>query len=284
MHSIFYSNEPYTRNSVRLSSTPVQGACLGIILILCNQGPLRNRARAPKDAVPSSMRLVIDLDFDEYMSDGDIKKIMKQVQNSYGANRRAKHPVNYITTSLIGRLKTRFLELEGSVNWKFQREEQRFDNIFPKGDIVYLTSDSDNVLMEIDESKVYVIGGLVDHNQQKGLTHRLANKLGLQHARLPIGEFIKMTHREVLAVNHVFEIMLKFLELKDWKAAFLSVIPARKGLGELTDVTLVSGDAAEATNSAHESTDVDDVNDDTSHADLSDESNDSDDSAADNAS
>lgn len=42
-----------------------------------------------------------------------------------------------------------------------------FDKIFKKEEIVYLTSDSSNVLNDLDDRKVYVIGGLVDHNSCK---------------------------------------------------------------------------------------------------------------------
>ena len=37
-----------------------------------------------------------------------------------------------------------------------------------------------------------------------------------------------MASRHVLTVNQVLEIMLRWLEVKDWENAFLSVIPKRK--------------------------------------------------------
>ena len=53
-------------------------------------------------------------------------------------------------------------------------------------------------------------------------------KQGIRHGRLPIGDYIKMASRHVLTVNQVLEIMLRWLEIKDWEKAFLSVIPKRK--------------------------------------------------------
>jgi len=39
---------------------------------------------------------------------------------------------------------------------------------------------------------------------------------------------VKMASRKVLTVNQVVDIMLRWLQTKDWEKAFLQVIPSRK--------------------------------------------------------
>jgi tRNA (guanine9-N1)-methyltransferase len=68
----------------------------------------------------------------------------------------------------------------------------------------------------------------VDKNRHKGLCYKRACERGIPTAKLPIGEYMTMQSRSVLAVNHVVEIMLKWLVTGDWGEAFLSVIPKRK--------------------------------------------------------
>lgn len=63
----------------------------------------------------------------------------------------------------------------------------------------------------------------------QGICHKKAAEQGIQTAKLPIGDYIKMASRVVLTTNQVVEIMLKWLECRDWQEAFLKVIPARKG-------------------------------------------------------
>ncbi|XP_058693524.1 tRNA methyltransferase 10 homolog A isoform X2 [Poecile atricapillus] len=168
-----------------------------------------------REVVPSTLRLVVDCSFDDLMVLKDVKKLHKQIQRCYAENRKAFHPVQDI-----------------------QIRTEHYSELIKKEDLVYLTSDSPDVLRELDEKKAYVIGGLVDHNHHKGITYKKAIEQGIGHAQLPLGNFVKMNSRKVLAVNHVFEIILAYLEKRDWKEAFFSVLPQRKGavpLGEAND-------------------------------------------------
>ncbi|XP_006023740.1 tRNA methyltransferase 10 homolog A [Alligator sinensis] len=203
-----------------------------------NEGSDRKRMR--RDIVPSNLRLIVDCSFDSLMVLKDVKKLHKQIQRCYAENRKALHPVQFYLTSHGGQLKNNMNENDkGWVNWKdIHIRSEHYSELMKKEDLMYLTSDSPNILNELDETKAYVIGGLVDHNHHKGITYRKALEEGINHAQLPLGNFVKMNTRKVLAVNHVFEIILAYLEKRDWKEAFFSVLPQRKGavpLGEAND-------------------------------------------------
>uniref|UniRef100_A0A8D0C797 tRNA methyltransferase 10 homolog A n=1 Tax=Salvator merianae TaxID=96440 RepID=A0A8D0C797_SALMN len=194
------------------------------------------RKRIHRDVVPSTLRLIIDCSFDKLMKLKDVKKLHKQIQRCYAENRKALHPVQFYLTSHGGQLKDNMNETDkGWVNWKdICIKSEHYSELMKKEDLVYLTSDSPDVLNELDESKAYVIGGLVDHNHHKGITYKTAQEQGISHAQLPLGIFVKMNSRKVLAVNHVFEIILAYLEKRDWKEAFFAVLPQRKGAKPLT--------------------------------------------------
>ncbi|KAI9868324.1 MAG: tRNA (guanine(9)-N(1))-methyltransferase [Trichoglossum hirsutum] len=98
-----------------------------------------------------------------------------------------------------------------------------------EGEIIYLTSDSEHTLTHLTPYSTYIIGGIVDRNRHKGLCYKRALDHGIRTAKLPIGDYLDMTSRFVLATNHVVEIMHRWLECGDWAEAFSKVIPKRKG-------------------------------------------------------
>ncbi|CAF2068565.1 unnamed protein product [Rotaria magnacalcarata] len=176
------------------------------------------------------IRICIDCRYDSMMSDKDVGSLQKQIAFCYSANRRALAPCQFYVTNIDGQLDKR-LEKNSAKNWDIHLRNEPLEQVFPHEDILYLTSESENVLSStepLDERTVYVIGGIVDHNSRKGLCYQLALQNKWRHARLPIDEFIKMNTRRVLACNHVMEILLNYIQLKDWKNAFEENIPKRK--------------------------------------------------------
>ncbi|KAI1398400.1 tRNA-methyltransferase-domain-containing protein [Hypoxylon fuscum] len=102
-------------------------------------------------------------------------------------------------------------------------------------EIVYLTADSPYVLNRLEPGCVYVVGGLIDRNREKGVCYKVAKDANVRTAKLPIDQYMAMQSRHVLATNHVVEILLAWLETGDWGEAFMKVLPKRKG-GKLKEL------------------------------------------------
>ena len=99
---------------------------------------------------------------------------------------------------------------------------------------MYLTADSPNVIEHLDDSKAYIIGGIVDRNRHINLTFNKAKEQGIQHGKLPIQQHVKLTTSAVLTVNQVYEIMAEQYNIKDWQKTLEKVIPDRKIASEET--------------------------------------------------
>lgn len=70
---------------------------------------------------------------------------------------------------------------------------------------------------------------LTGYTPTQNLCLNKATTSGIRAARLPIGRYLTdLPTRKVLTVNQVFEILLKWVETKDWEQAFYAVIPKRK--------------------------------------------------------
>ncbi|KAG6063308.1 hypothetical protein E4U32_001409 [Claviceps aff. humidiphila group G2b] len=237
--------------------------------------------KTPARLVPVS--LILDCDFEQYMTDKERVSMTSQVTRCYSENRNGKFKAHFWISGWGGQMRERFERtMENQhLHWKgvgFEegdflaaavkaREAMRSETKggemadslrrsaesettwvkdakepFPLGagtpmpdldeaykDVVYLTSESPYTLQRLEPYTSYIIGGLVDKNREKGLCYRRAVQRGIRTARLPIGQYMVMQSRQILATNHVVEIMAKWLDCEDWGSAFTQVIPKRKG-------------------------------------------------------
>ncbi|KAF3796618.1 tRNA (guanine(9)-N1)-methyltransferase [Nymphaea thermarum] len=189
----------------------------------------RKRQKLTK-GMEEGQRIVVDLDFPGLMAPAEINSLMQQIMYCYAVNGRCDSPCHLCLTGCTGEIATQLQRIPGFDKWLIRKESKPYAEVFhdQKDSLVYLTADSDNVLEELDPSKIYIIGGLVDRNRWKGITMKKAKEDGIKTAKLPISDYLKMSTSMVLTVNQVVEILLRFLETKDWKNSFFQVIPQRK--------------------------------------------------------
>jgi len=212
-------------------------------------------------------RVVIDLDFNEKMTEKELVSMSSQLQHSYAANKRAARALPMLFTSVRDIMherlesKTDYRKWNCCEWWRTSYEDLWREGDDPrlftppraketaswaraaKDDVIYLTGDSPNILSEIEEGKTYVIGGIVDRNRYKNLCLDKANEQGLKHAALPIGQYLpEIEGRKILTVNQVFHIMAVWVEKRDWREALHTVMPQRK-IGQAVVIDEEAGDA-----------------------------------------
>ena len=183
----------------------------------------------------SKYQVCLDCSYEEMMTPKEVNSLSLQIRYCYASNKRAKHPVTATVANLNGKTFENLENVSGSDQWyhrAFHFNKKPLLDAFPpdqKSNLVYLTSDSDNVLETLEDDKIYVIGGIVDRNRLKRAAISRAEEYGIQTAKLPIENYLSMVSTKVLTCNHVFDILLKYREHgNDWKKALLDVLPERK--------------------------------------------------------
>lgn len=191
----------------------------------------------------NKFRVVIDLDFEDYMTENEISKATQQVGRIYSLNRHSDQPCQLYISSLKGKILDRFaITNAGFKSWDINHSEKDYLELFDdrandidfKKQFIYLSGDADETLPSVedllkDETKIFVIGGLVDHNRHKNLCYMRAREKGIPTARLPVQENVTLCQRHIFSTVTVFEIMLQVLCYKrSWGDALRSAIPKRK--------------------------------------------------------
>ena len=183
----------------------------------------------------NSFQIGLDCSFASLMTAKEINSLASQIRYCYSNNKRSRRPCLLAATSLEGETLEHLQNVCGFDDWHrraFTGTKESLEEYYKNSmdRIVYLTSDSETTLTELEDSKIYVIGGIVDRNRLKRAAINRAEALGVSTGKLPLDEHLKkMQATRVLTVNHVFEIMIKYRENgKNWKKALLDVLPHRK--------------------------------------------------------
>ena len=190
-----------------------------------------------KDDESSRPKICIDLQYEELMSEKELIHLAQQLSRVYGFNRKSSDPCHLTFCHLPKDCKTRQIccdKSEGFANYILNFSEKSLIDTFEnrKQDLVYLTPDSDNLLEDIEDNKIYVIGGLVDDSVKKLSSLSFAKDQGLTTAKLPIDKYcsrIEGSFKQILTINQVFEILLNKIQGFSWPQVFSQSLPSRIG-------------------------------------------------------
>lgn len=106
--------------------------------------------------------------------------------------------------------------------------DQSYLDLFPKKDLIYLTSDSNNKLEHVDPDKIYIVGGFCDKHNRGPHSLNKAKSEGIPAFKLPLEDYFFFKLDRVLTMNLVVAILENYLETNDWRKSIIGKVPVRK--------------------------------------------------------
>ena len=185
-------------------------------------------------ATQTKFSVCIDLGWSSKMTDKERKSLARQIAYSYSALRKGVEdglvPLSLKVVGLDQEMKENMTSAaSGWENWPVVTSEEPLTVHEDGKQLVYLTHDSENVLEELDEHCIYVIGGIVDRNRLKGATANKATQLNIPTARFNLDSCVQFQKGSpVLTVNHCVDILLRAANGLSWQESYLRVLPDRK--------------------------------------------------------
>ena len=186
-------------------------------------------SREREELCRKNCAIIIDCDWEHVHAEGPLTSLCQQLLFLYGTNNHSPTPCSVFLTGVGPRLLPKLEKCNVSRWQSITCSRSAYTYPLHEGrPVVYLTSDAEETLMDIDPLAAYIIGGIVDRNAHKFATLNKAKEQGIRTAKLPIKEHCELTASAVLTVNQIFAILLKFTETKSWSTAISSVTPSRK--------------------------------------------------------
>ena len=186
--------------------------------------------KAVEEGYHYGLKVAVECSFGEKGSLREMHSLARQLQYSIAANKRAVRPVSLHFVSFKGELERFCVDTMRADRWKAHLCHESALNVFSdeRSKICMLSPDATEPLLEIDESNIYVVGGLVDRTIRKHATSRFAQENGIECRRFPLKEYYPSNPKLVLNVNAVVEALIAVHGGKSWEDALRTVIPKRQ--------------------------------------------------------
>ncbi|BBH00621.1 hypothetical protein Prudu_010657 [Prunus dulcis] len=172
----------------------------------------RNTERLSR-AKECGQKIVIDLEFSHLMTPAEINSLVQQIMYCYAVNKRCREPGHLWLTGCKGEMGTQLKRLPGFDNWIIEKEDRSY--------MEALEDEKQN----LQDIHCWGAGGSESVERDH---HEESRGAGHSNGKASHSNYLNMSSSQVLTVNQVIEILLKFLETKNWKDSFFQVIPQRK--------------------------------------------------------
>jgi len=188
------------------------------------------------EAQGTSVKICVDLQYEMLMNEKELNHLSNQLKRVYSANKASTSPVHLYFTNLKkdGKIyETCCDKIDGFEQFVVESEEESVVQLFDVESLVYLSPDADDYLTDLDHSKVYVIGGLVDDSVQSKVSLNFTQRANIASYKLPIPIYMERSKegsfKQILTINQIFEILLKYYETNDWRTALGVGVPKKTG-------------------------------------------------------
>mmetsp|Transcript_13029 Transcript_13029/g.41110 ORF Transcript_13029/g.41110 Transcript_13029/m.41110 type:complete len:388 (-) Transcript_13029:28-1191(-) len=144
--------------------------------------------------------------FDELQSPTQLRSLAAQMYRMQATLVRTARPLQTTFVGMGVEFEEKYLS-DDAPHWEVKVTHEPVQAVVPQTEnLVYLSPEATEPLLSLSLSDTYVIGGIVDTNSMKGLSHTRAEALGVRVRRLPLAECgMKVTNS--LNVNHCYDVL-----------------------------------------------------------------------------